>query len=39
VTAVKAFGFLPDSVFMWKSTQATGDYHCEMNENNYDKSI
>lgn len=35
--AVGEIGFVPTAPLMWKSHQATGDYHHQMNQQNYEK--
>lgn len=37
VHAGSASGFIPNALLMYKSAQTTGDYHSEMNKENYEK--
>lgn len=32
-------GFVPNALLMWKSHQASGDYHHQMNQQNYEKWV
>ena len=32
-------GFVPGALLMWKANQASGDYHHQMNKDNYEKWV